>query len=119
MPITIDGLVSGIDTEAIVAGLLEIQQLQVDRIGLKQADVLAKQATFSGLEAALVSLRSSVSALASIQNSALTANAVTVSDENALSATASSSAVAGVYRLTVDNVARAHQVATQGFADSD
>lgn len=117
--ITIDGLVSGIDTESIVEGLLEIQQLQVDRTELKRAEILAEQTTFSGLEAALVTLRSSVSRVARVQTSPLTANTVTVSDENALTATASSSAVPGIHRLTVDAVARAHQVATQGFADED
>jgi flagellar hook-associated protein 2 len=117
--ITIDGLVSGIDTESIVEGLLEIQQLQVDRIELKRADVLARQATFSGLEASLVSLRADVSQLARVQNSPLTGNSISVSDETSLTASSSSSAVPGVYRLTVDTVARAHQVASQGFADSD
>ncbi len=119
MPITIDGLVSGIDTESIVEGLLEIQQLQVDRIELKRAEILAEQATFAGLEASLVTLRSDVSQLARVQNSPLNGNTVNVSDENALSASASDSAVPGVYRLTVDSVARAHQVASQGFTDSD
>lgn len=119
MPITIDGLVSGIDTESIVEGLLEIQQLQVDRIELKRADILAKQATFAGLEASLVTLRSDISQLARVQNSPLNGNTVNVSDENALTASASDSAVPGVYRLTVDTVARAHQVASQGFTDTD
>lgn len=117
--ITIDGLVSGFDTESIVQGLLEIQQLQVDRIEVKRADILSRQATFSGLEASLVTLRSDVSRVARVQTNPLTGNSVTVSDETALTASASSSAVPGVYRLTVDNVARAHQVASQGFADSD
>ncbi len=119
MGITIDGLVSGIDTESIVEGLLEIQQLQVDRIEVKRAELLAEQATFSGLEASLVTLRSGISQLARIQNSPLNRNTVNVSDENALTASASSSAVPGVYRLTVDSVARAHQVASQGFTESD
>ena len=119
MPVTIDGLVSGIDTESIVEGLLEIQQLQVDRVELKRADVLARQATFSGLEASLASLRSSVSQLARVQNSPLNRFTVGISDETALSADASNSAVPGIYRLTVDNVARSHQVASQGFAEAD
>lgn len=119
MPITIDGLVSGIDTETIVSGLLEIQQQQIDRIELKRSDVLAKQATFSTLEARLLSLRSDVGQLARVQNSTFTKKSVSVSDENAVTATATAKAANGVYRLTVDSIARAHQVATQGLSDTD
>lgn len=119
MPITIDGLVSGLDTESIVNGLLEIQQQQLDRIELKRADVLAEKSTFAQLEAQLLTFRSKVSSLARVQNSPFEKNLVTVSDESVLSATAGTSAVNGVYRMTVNSVAKAHQVATGGFADTD
>lgn len=119
MPITIDGLVSGLDTESIVNGLLEIQQQQLDRIELKRADVLAEKSTFAQLEAQLLTFRSNVSRLARVQNSPFEKNLVTVSDEAVLSATASAKAANGVYRLTVDSVAKAHQIATGGFADTD
>lgn len=119
MPITIDGLVSGLDTESIVNGLLEIQQQQLDRIELKRADVLAEKSTFAQLEAQLLTFRSNVSRLARVQTSPFEKNLVTVSDEAVLSATASAKAVNGVYRLTVDSVAKAHQIATGGFADTD
>lgn len=119
MPITIDGLVSGLDTESIVNGLLEIQQQQLDRIELKRADVLAEKSTFAQLEAQLLTFRSNVSRLTRVQNSPFEKNLVTVSDEAVLSATASAKAANGVYRLTVDSVAKAHQIATGGFADTD
>jgi flagellar hook-associated protein 2 len=119
MPISIDGLVTGIDTEAVVEGLLEIQQTQIERIELKRSEVLAKQGIFKNLEASLLSFRSSVGQLSRIQGSPFTQKTVSVSDETVVSASASSSAVPGIYRLTVDSVARAHQVATQGLSDSD
>jgi flagellar hook-associated protein 2 len=119
MPITIDGLVSGLDTETIVEGLLDIQQTQLDRIKLKRADVLAEQATFATLEAELVSFRSSVSGLARLANNPFERQTVNVSDDTVLTGTASSSATNGIYRLTVNSVAKAHQVASQGYADTD
>ena len=119
MPITIDGLVSGLDTETIVNGLLEIQQTQLDRIELKRADVLAEKAAFSSLEAQLLTFRSKVSALGRVQNNPFEKNVAAVSDETVLSATAGTNATSGIYRLTVDSVAKAHQVATQGYADAD
>ncbi|APZ93685.1 flagellar filament capping protein FliD [Fuerstiella marisgermanici] len=119
MAITIDGLVSGLDTEAIVTGLLEIQQTQLDRMELKRADALAEQAVFSQLEGQMLTFRSDVSKLARVQNNPFERRQTTVSDETILSATASTSAANGVYRMTVDSVARAHQVASTGFADTD
>ena len=119
MPITIDGLVSGLDTETIVNGLLEIQQAQLDRIELKRVDVLAEKSTFAQLEAQLLTFRSDVTKVARVQNSPFEQNTVSVSDESVLAANASSSAVNGIYRLTVNSVAKAHQVASSGFADAD
>ncbi len=117
--ITIDGLVSGIDTETIVNGLLEIQQQQLDRFTLRRSEIVAKQAVFKNLEASLVSLRTDASRLARVQNSPFSRKTVTISDESVIAASGSSAAIPGTYRLTVDNVARAHQLATQGFADAD
>ncbi len=119
MPINIDGLVSGIDTEAIVSGLLDIQQQQLDRMALRQRDIQLRQTAFRSVEARLLSLRSDAGVLARNSNNPFTRLSVTASDENAIIATASSSAVAGVYQLQIDTTAQAHQVATQGFADAD
>ncbi|MEZ6062776.1 MAG: flagellar filament capping protein FliD [Planctomycetaceae bacterium] len=117
--ITIDGLVSGIDTQTIVDGLLEIQQQQVDRFTLRRSEILGKQSVFKNLEASLISLRSDVSKLARVQGNPFSKRTVTTSDESVISASGSSSSVPGTYRLTVDSVARAHQIASQGFADTD
>ena len=119
MPITIDGLVSGLDTETIIEGLLNIQQTQLDRIELKRADVLAEKATFASLEAQLISFRSSASTLARLSKNPFERQTVSVSDDTILTGTASSSAANGNYRLTVNSVAKAHQVASLGFADAD
>ena len=119
MPITIDGLVTGIDTEAVVQGLLEIQQQQIDRFELRRSDILQQQGVFKNLEASLLGLRSDLSSLSRIQNSPFSKRTSSISDDTVLSATTSTSAVPGVYRMTVDSVARAHQVATQGLADPD
>ncbi len=117
--LTIDGLVSGIDTEAIVSGLLEIQQRQIDLLKGRSDKVAAQQGAFQGIQTQLQSLRSEAGRLASSLNSVFDARQVTVSDENAVLATASSKASVGVYQVRVNELARAHQVASQGFADAD
>ncbi len=117
--ITINGLVSGIDTDNIVSGLLDIQQQQLDRMALRKTEVQRKQAAFSTLESRMLSLRSDAGVLGRTSSNPLTKLSVTASDSEAISATASSSAVAGVYAMTVNSRAAAHQVASQGFADAD
>lgn len=117
--ITINGLVSGIDTDNIVSGLLDIQQQQLDRMALRKTEVQRKQAAFSTLESRMLSLRSDAGVLGRTSSNPLTKLSATASDSEAISATASSSAVAGVYAMTVNAKAAAHQVASQGFADAD
>ena len=119
MPVKIDGLVSGIDTQNIIDGLLKIQKQQVDRFAVRKSEVQAKQAAFKGVETRLLSLQLDATKLARSQNNPFTKQKVTVSDESAIAGSASESAATGVYRFTVNSRAAAHQVASQGFADSD
>jgi len=119
MPVTIDGLVSGIDTESVVQGLLEIQQQQLDRMTLRQSEVQDKQAVFRSLEAQLLTLRTSLGKLGRVQGNPIAKLTVTASNEDAMSATATEAAQPGTYNLRVDTTAKSHKVATQGFADSD
>lgn len=119
MPVTIDGLVTGIDTQTIISGLLKIQKQQVDRFTLRKDEVQKKQAAFKSVETRLLSLQLDASELARSQNNPFTKPKVTVSDESAISGSATESAAPGVYRFTVDSRAAAHQVGSQGFADPD
>lgn len=117
--ITIDGLNSGLDTESIVQGLLEIQQTQISRISLKKEAALSKQAAYRSFEVQLVTFRSAAARLGRSQNSPLEARSVSVSDSDALVASATSKAAKGLYSITVDQLAQAHQVASQGYSDAD
>ena len=47
--LSINGLVSGIDTETIVSGLLEIQQKQIDLLQSRSERVAVQQGAFQGL----------------------------------------------------------------------
>lgn len=117
--ISISGVVSGLDTDNIVSGLLDIQQQQLDRMALRKTEIQQRQAAFKTIETRLLSLRADTGVLSRNVNNPLTRLSVTASDQDAVSATATASAVPGVYRLTVDSTAKAHQVASQGFADAD
>lgn len=114
--VTIDGLNSGIDTANIIEGLLEIQQAQLDRTELRRQGVLNRQAAFQSLEAQLIAFRSTASSLASSRNNVFESKSVNVSDPEALVVSAGPDATTGNFELTIDTFARAHQVASQGFA---
>lgn len=117
MPININGLVTGLDTEKIISGLLEIQQQQIDRLDVRKAGIQLKQTAFRSVEAKMLSLRADTAVLARNTSNPLTRLSVTASDPQAVIATAHSSAIPGAYHLTVNTTAQAHQVASQGFAD--
>lgn len=115
--INIDGLVTGIDTEAVIQGLLQIQQQQINRIAARKTLAQQRRAAFQSLEAQVLALRTQAGKLARPQNSPFQARAASVSVETALIATAQPNAAPGVYEVRVNALARAHQVASQGFSD--
>jgi flagellar hook-associated protein 2 len=117
--LTVDGLVTGIDTESIIKGLLEIQQQQIDRIGARKTTAQQRQAALQSLEAQVLSLRTQAGRIGRVQDSPFHARSVAVSHEDALIATANAGAAAGIYDVRVNTLARSHQVATQGFADRE
>lgn len=119
MAININGVVSGIDTDNIVSGLMKIQQQQLDRMALRKSSIQQSQTAFKTVESRLLSLRADAGVLSRNTNNPLTRLSIKSSDEEAISATASTSAVPGVYQMTIDSTAKAHQVASQGFADID
>lgn len=117
--ISIGGLASGIDTDTIIAGLLKIQQRQLDQITVKKTAVETKQTAYQSLQTQLVALRTAGLALASPISSPFDTRTVSVSKPDALIATASAKANSGTYQVKVNAVAAAHQVSSQAFADAD
>jgi len=119
MVTTIDGLASGIDTTSIVEGLVQIHQQQIDRLNSRISEVTEKQTAFKTVEAAVLGLRGSLSSLSRVRDNVFDARTVTSSDESLVKAAATSGAPAGIHVLTVNSLARAHQISSQGFADAD
>ncbi len=117
--LSIDGLVSGLDTTAIIDGLLSIQQKQIKLLSDRQKKVVSEQTAFKGVEGQLVNLKSRLSGLSNRANSVFGAKQAKSSNDQILAAAASDSAVKGVYSVRVNSLARTHQVASQGFSDPD
>jgi flagellar hook-associated protein 2 len=116
---SIDGLISGIDTTTIIEGLLQIKQQQITNLETRKEEVLARKAAFQGIEARLLSFRSTAAQIGRTQNSVFDSRTVTVSNDSFVAASASSRSAVGVYQIRVNSLARAHQVAAQGYADPD
>lgn len=117
--INIDGLVTGLDTTSIIDGLLQIQQRQIDNFNARRSGVLAKKASFAGVESRLLAFRGALTKLTSIQTTALNNKVVGSSHEEILQAAASDDAIPGTYQLQVTSLATVHQLASNGFADAD
>ena len=117
---SIDGLVSGFDTTSIIGSLLQFQQNQIDLLNSKKLDITTEKTSFGGMEAQLVSLRASLGRLNRTTASVFDTRVATSSDDSILTAAAGTKANNGVYSLTVNSLAKAHQIASQGFqSDSE
>ena len=103
--LSIDGLVTGIDTSSIIEGLTNIQQRQLDLLeGRREAEV-DRQAAFKGVEAGILNLRSVASRLGRSRGNVFSARTVASSNEDLVSASASSNATVGVFTLKVNQLA--------------
>lgn len=112
----IGGLISGLDMDSILTNLVELSRAPIDRLQVRQTALETKLTAWQTANTRLLALKTQALALSSA--SAFGTYAVTSSDETAVTATASGS-VAGTYSFTVEQLAAAHQVASQGYADYD
>ncbi|OYP32361.1 flagellar filament capping protein FliD [Rhodopirellula sp. MGV] len=115
---SIDGLVSGFDTTSIIDSLLAFQQRQIDTFNSRKAEVATKQTSFKGVEAQLLTLQSSLGRLNRATASVFDARNTTTTNKDVVTATAGSGAIATNYQLSVDQLATAHQIASQGFSST-
>ncbi len=115
---SIDGLVSGLDTTSIIDGLISLQDAQVGRLNERRDKILSQQTAFQGVEARLLSFRSAMSALNRSSGSAFDLRTVASNREDIITATAEPGAIEGSYSVQVNALAKAHQIASQGFSST-
>lgn len=116
---TIDGIVSGFDTSSIIESLLGFQQTQLDTFNSRKAEITTQQSAFKGIEAQLLTFQNTLGRLNRSAGSVFDVQESVSSDEEILTAAASSNAANGTYSLTVDQLATAHQIGSQGFDATD
>ncbi len=115
---SIDGLISGLNTETIINGLMAFQQSKLERLNLRKAEIQVKQRAMQGVEARLLSLRSQMSALNRNVNDVFSTRQVRSSHEQLVSASATNRAVIGSYTLRIMSRAQAHQIASESVSSS-
>ena len=117
--INFSGLNSGIDTDKVIQGLLEAQKSQVTLAENRRQAVVARQAALSALRGQISKLRSASGDLVRSQGGVVGRREVRLSNDTFVAATASNRAAEGVYQVRVNQLAQAHQVATQAFSSPD
>ena len=106
----VGGIVSGLDTNAIVDSMVASAMIPVDRLNEKSTFLAMEQAAYNTVIDAMTNLKDSLFPLK--LESTFTSKTVSVANENVLSATASTDTKPGVYNVDVD------QLAANSFASS-
>ncbi len=117
MSLSIDGLISGLNTSDIISQLVAIERRPIDVLQTRVAGEKLKQTAFLDLSARLLSLQTNVSVLG--QATTYSATSVTSSNESALMATGTNVSALGSFTFNVARMAQTSQLVSQGYADSD
>ncbi|MEQ1905019.1 MAG: flagellar filament capping protein FliD [Pirellulaceae bacterium] len=115
---SIDGLISGLDTETIINGLVQLQKNQVDRLTFRKSEIQIQQQAMQGVETRLFSLRAQMVDLNRSSNGVFSARFAKSSQEDIVSATANNNAAVGTYNIRVTSRAAAQQLGSSQFNNS-
>ena len=97
MPIQLNGLVSGLDTQNIVNQLMQLERMPLTKVQGRQQVLKWRKEMLNEFKTKLLDLQSKVSALT--LSSAFTVKKVSPSDESVVTATATASAANGTYNI--------------------
>ncbi|MEE8141988.1 MAG: flagellar filament capping protein FliD [Planctomycetota bacterium] len=115
--LSVDGLISGLNTSSIIEQLLSLERRPLFVIGRQVEQARQKQTAFLDLSARLLNLQVTSSKLADKDTfRAVTTNS---SDSEAMVASAQAGVPPGVYNFRIAQLARASQHTSGGFATAD
>lgn len=115
--VTVSGLVSGYDTDAIVTAMTSMMKLGVSEAQDQQKLAQSQLAGYQSLEANLTALKISSDRLSTASSWQL--HKATSSDSTVMTATATAGASPGTYTIKVSQLAQAEQKISQGFDSAD
>lgn len=102
------GIASGLDVNSIISKLMELEKIPLTKLATKETSYQAKLTAYGSVKGALSSLQTASNTLATTD--AFTNKSASTSDITVLAASASSTAAAGSYNLSVTQLAKAHTV---------
>ncbi len=111
------GIYSGIDWQSIIDTIVAAEQRRIDLVSTKKTDETAKLTAIQSFNGLLLGLKASATTLSKQKN--FQTQTVTSSHESLLSASVTGNAAPGTHFIRVNQLAQAHQLASQGFADTD
>jgi len=114
------GLISGINYQDLVSKLISLERRPVTLLQNRKLDIQTKMGALDSLSIKLSSLKSASEALD--DESMFNTKSIEVTSSGTdtyLSATTTSGAAAGSYTVYVDQLAQAHKIASQGWADEN
>ncbi|MBL8752610.1 MAG: flagellar filament capping protein FliD [Planctomycetes bacterium] len=114
--ISFGGLASGLDTKAIISALVALEERPIRAMETKKASYTKQKSMFSDLRGLLDKLSTSAKALKT-STDFLKMKAAS-SDEEVLTASASTSATPGTYTVTVNSLAKAQVKASTGSSSA-
>jgi len=97
--------------------MIESESGMVNYLRVRQAETINMSTTYKSISTVMLALKFSVSLLTS--RASFEMSSISVSDEDVLTAEATSAASPGTFILNVDALALNHQIASQGFEDAD
>jgi flagellar hook-associated protein 2 len=110
--ISFGGLGNGLDFGQVVDQLVKIQRLPIDQLNQRKTTAQSKLTDYALLGGKLLALQAAGDALR--LPTAFDRSGTTVSDETALTASASSTATSGSYLVRVTQLAQSHQITHKG-----
>ncbi len=116
MTIGVGGLVSGLDTESIIAQMMALERRPAVLLEGREADFKAKISALGTLKGGLVALQTAAASLGDANG--FVSFAATSGNSSVLSAEASADATAGTYQVEVAALATAQQLSSTDFASS-
>jgi flagellar hook-associated protein 2 len=109
------GLASGLPINDIITQLTDLSKAPIKRLEARKTENEAKKAALQFISAQTLGL--SLLSFNLSKSASFDTKKVTSSNEDALTAIASASAIAGTYKFKVGQVAQASQVTSNGFQD--
>lgn len=117
MPISVGGLASGLDTDAIVSQLVQLERRPLAKLQEREANAQVELTAYGSLRGLLSDLKSAIAGLQSAKD--LTQFTAASGDTSVFTASASSTAPLGSYNVTVEQLAQSQKLTSGGFDSSE